>query len=642
MAGISKSFFKAEPGQLVESDGELFKITHLMSISSVLAVNIKTNESVRLHVENLVPISPTEVTEKKYEERLHPDLALFSDDEWAEAQRRFQAIKPLLQNPIRTREDAETIATKHKIHPATLYKWLKLYQDAGHVSSLVPTKRGRKTGTKLLASEQEKIIESAIEDIYLSKQRHKPQDVIEEVLRRSRLAKIPPPHPNTVRNRLAVLSPANTLRRRGFKEAARNKYAPILGQFPGADYPFSVVQIDHTEADIILVDEAHRKPIGRPWLTLAIDVYSRMIAGIYITFEKPSATSVGMCLAQAICPKREYLAEVEVGGEWSVWGVMGTVHTDNAKEFRGTVLERACEEYFIDLQWRPVMLPHFGGHVERLMGTMANEIRKLPGTTFSNPTQRKGYDSEGMSALTIKEFERHIVEFIVNVYHQRVHSQIGMSPKQKWELGVLGDANSSGTGVMPIPADPLRIRLDFMPFFERSVQQYGIQIDGISYYDKVLDPYINAADPDNPKAKRSFLIRRDPRDISKVYFLDPVDQRYVPLPYRNIGYPAMSAWELREVQQTLKTQGMRNVDEHMIFEALDRMRVRIEEAKQKTKAARRQQTRIPLPKLPVVVFSKIHSPADKSMNQNERNFGMAEDDPFAQPIKPFDEISIIR
>ncbi|WP_281241897.1 hypothetical protein [Celeribacter baekdonensis] len=36
--------------------------------------------------------------------------------------------------------------------------------------------------------------------------------------------------------------------------------------------PLEVVQIDHTLADIILVDQVERKPLARPWVTLAIDV----------------------------------------------------------------------------------------------------------------------------------------------------------------------------------------------------------------------------------------------------------------------------------------------------------------------------------------------------------------------------------
>lgn len=639
MAGISKAFLKAEPGQLVQSEGRICKISHLISVDSVLAVNIKTNETVRLHVDALKAFDGMETNAANLKVDGYRDLALYSEDEWAEAQRRFQAIKPLLDNPIRTRADAEALASKKNIHVATLYKWLQTYQKAGHVSALVPTKRGKKTGTTHLSVEQEKIIESAIDDLYLNKQRHTAQDVVEEVQRRSRLAKIAAPHPNTIRNRIALVNPRSKLHRRGFESEARDQYAPHRGKFPGADFPLAVVQIDHTEADIILVDEEYRKPIGKPWLTLAIDVYSRMVVGIYITFEKPSAASVGMCISCAMCPKREYLAELGVSGEWPVWGVMNIIHADNAKEFRGAVLERGCEEYKMDLQWRPVKLPHYGGHIERLMGTMANEIRKMPGTTFSNPTQRKGYNSENNAAYTIKEFEAHIVDFIVNIYHQRKHSELGMPPKSQWALGVLGDEHTAGTGVMPVPEDPLRIRLDFMPFFERSVQQYGIQIDNICYYDSVLDPYICAPDSDNPKAKRTFLARRDPRDISRVYFFDAIDNRYIPLHYRNIGHPAMSAWELKEIQKILTEQGKRDIDENMIFEALGRLRARIEDAKQKSKSARRQATRIPKAPMPVTArksefetFSSATSDAQPQLD----------DDPFSQPITPFDDVSISR
>jgi putative transposase len=636
MSGISKAFFRAEPGQLVGYGGRRFRITHLLSVDSVLAVDLESHESQRLRVESITPLAPEVDTQSRAD--IERDLAQYSKEEWAEAQRRFAAIKPLLEDPLRTRAMAEKLAEKERVHTSTLYKWLKLYQAAGHVSALVPEKRGRKSGALLLRDEQEKVIGSAIEDVYLSKQRHNKQDVVDEVIRRCRLAKIDAPSANTVRSRIAALEPAQTLRRRGFRDVARNRYEAIQGAFPGANHPLAVVQIDHTEADVILVDEVHRQPIGRPWVTLAIDVYSRMVAGIYVTFEKPAAISVGMCLAQAICPKREYLAELGVGGEWPVWGAMSVVHSDNGKEFRGQMLKRACEEYGMDLQWRPVTLPHFGGHIERLMGTMANQLRKLPGATFSNPQQRRGYDSEAMAALTLKEFENHLVDFIVNVYHQRVHSELGMSPKTKWSLGVLGDANSTGTGMFPIPEDPLRIHLDFMPFFHRSVQQYGIQIDNISYYDPVLDPYVSAMDPDNAKAKREFLIRRDPRDISKVYFLDPKDGRYTPLPYRNIGYPAMSAWELREVQARLKAEGRRGVDENLIFEALERMRSKVAEAKQKSKAARRQATRNP-------AAAKHHVPkpaASPHVSQLSAPASTIEPDPFDEPIRPFDEVSLVR
>lgn len=633
MVGISQSFLSITPGTQVLHGGRKYRITHVISIDSVLAVDVLTQEKKRLRIETLMPCmdetNPSPVVR---------DVTEFSAEEWQEAQRRFESIKPLLDDPIRTRATADALALQAGVHATTLYKWLRDYQNAGHVSALVPVKRGRKSGTRLLDGAQESVIDSVIEDLYLSKQRHTPQDVIDEVQRRCRLAKIVAPHGNTVRNRIKALEQRTVLRRRGRKDLARNLYDAIQGEFPGATHPYAVVQIDHTPANIILVDEVYRKPIGKPWLTLAIDVYSRMIAALYITFEHPSATSVGICLANAICPKREYLAELGVSGEWPVWGVMDVVHSDNGKEFRGKVLRRACENYGIDLQWRPVMLPHMGGHVERLMGVAANEIRKLPGTTFSNPSQRKGYDSESTAALTLKEFERHLVDFIVNVYHQRVHSGINMSPKRKWELGVIGDDTKSGTGILPIPEDPGRIRLDFMPYFERSVQTYGIQVDNIRYYDPVLEPYINAMDPGNPKAKREFLVRRDPRDISKIYFLDPSDNRYSAIPYRNIAFPAMSAWELNEITSKLKEEGRKDVDEDLIFEALNRMRANIEASKAKTKAARRKSVRTP----PLKPKLSIQTSADNYIATPQVSESQFVDDPFAMDIQPFDEVSLSR
>ena len=51
-------------------------------------------------------------------------------------------------------------------------------------------------------------------------------------------------------------------------------------------------------------------------------------------------------------------------------------------------MKMACKEYGIDLEWRPVATPHYGAHIERLLGTLNDEIHSAPDTTFSNPRQR--------------------------------------------------------------------------------------------------------------------------------------------------------------------------------------------------------------------------------------------------------------
>ena len=146
----------------------------------------------------------------------------------------------------------------------------------------------------------------------------------------------------------------------------------------------AVAQIDHTPMDVIVVDEEHRQPIQRPSLTVVIDVYSRMVLGFSIYLEKPSAFTVGMAIAHAILPKENWLAGVGVQAEWPCWGKMRTIHCDNAKEFRGTVIGRACQDHDITIEHRPPREPRYGGHIERGFGTWLARARRLKGTTFSN------------------------------------------------------------------------------------------------------------------------------------------------------------------------------------------------------------------------------------------------------------------
>jgi hypothetical protein len=112
--------------------------------------------------------------------------------------------------------------------------------------------------------------------------------------------------------------------------------SPVL-----TNYPLAVAQIDHTPMDVIVVDEEHRQPIQRPSPTVVIDVFSRMVMGFAIYLEKPSAFSAEIATAHAVLPKEDWLACAGVQAEWPCWGKMRTIHCDNAKEFRGTVIGRS-------------------------------------------------------------------------------------------------------------------------------------------------------------------------------------------------------------------------------------------------------------------------------------------------------------
>ncbi|EPL8914395.1 Mu transposase C-terminal domain-containing protein [Citrobacter freundii] len=566
------------PGKAVAFKDHPYRIVEVLSLTEVQLVDETTRETLT------APVSELAVPEKTGQ--IRPDISTVDEGSWALARSRLAILKPLLNRPARTRAEVAVVAAEHSLHVNTLYVWLRAYEGSGLLSSLLPKGRCDK-GQGRINEAVEELIREAIAAVYLTRQRKSQRKVCEEVRRRCLEAGEPPPHDNTVRNRIRALSGELVAARRLGRKTADLDFRPHEGQFPGADWPLSVVQIDHTKIDIILVDDHYRRPVGRPWITLAFDVFSRVVTGFYVSFDPPGAMSVGLCLVHAFLSKERWLSGHDVRSGWPVWGLPAKIHADNAKEFRGEMLQRACEEYDIDLEWRPVKRPQFGAHIERALGTFSKEIHELPGTTFSNTRERGDYDSEGKASLTLSEFETWLATYIVDVYHQKIHSSLGASPMAVYQKGIFGDDDNPGCGLPAKVADEDRLRLDLMPFELRTVQDYGVVIDEIHYYHDVLRRWINAPDPAESRRKRKFMFRRDPRDISVIWFYDPELQSYYSIPYRDTSHPAISIWELREARKSAQAQGGGEINERAIFDAYERMREIEQKAVEKTKSARR-------------------------------------------------------
>ncbi len=118
---------------------------------------------------------------------------------------------------------------------------------------------------------------------YLNKQKRSIKKTADEIKRTFANAQIKPPHNNTIRNRILAVSEKQRDKERFGAKIASEKHDAFPGHFPGADWPLAVVQIDHTKFDIMLVDDIHRLCIGRPWVTPAIDVFSRMVVGLRLS-----------------------------------------------------------------------------------------------------------------------------------------------------------------------------------------------------------------------------------------------------------------------------------------------------------------------------------------------------------------------
>lgn len=624
-----------EPKQFVRYSGQKYKITHLIDVDKILAKNCETGKSETLLVKDLQPFNITEEPEIPTEQ---VELSLISEKDWAEAHRRYEIIFPLVKNNYRrTEKEVELRAKQFGLHRVTLYRWIKMFEETGEVSSLLPNKSGSPSGKSKLDAEVDEIIKTTIENFYLKKQRRSVSSTHKEIKRLCCAANLPAPTEKTIRRRINKINERKQTANRYSEKRARENFEPIRGEFPHADYPLAVIQIDHTELDIIVVDETYRQPLGRPWITLAIDVFSRLVFGFYISLDSPSNLSVGLCLTHGILPKETWLEKIGVEGNWASWGFPKTIHADNAGEFRGNMLRRACEKYGITLEWRPIGKPHYGAHIERLLGTFATEIHELPGTTFSNTQERKDYDSEKEAVMTIRELERWLTTFIVGEYHERFHEGINTTPIAKWREGILGNDEMPGTGLPSRIIDGNNLRLDFLPAINRTVQQYGIQLNEIFYNHDILKRYVNVKDEKNPRLKKSFVFKRDPRDISEIYFYDPELKQYFTIPYRDTSRPAISLWEMKEIKNELKRQGKKKVNETMIFETRDKLREQEETATKITKSMRRKKDR----RLFHQVDKSFNKIKTSSLGENIANNNTIESPVKSKHIQPFDELEEI-
>ena len=148
-------------------------------------------------------------------------------------------------------------------------------------------------------------------------------------------------------------------------------------------------------------------------------------------------------------------------------------------------------------------------------------------------------------------------------YHGQVHETLGRTP-----AGVWAD-KAAGAG------PPVTV-----------TSETGFVIDLVQYYRDALKPWI---------ARREqlgrFVLRRDPRDISRIWALDPDGDGYLEVPYRTLSRPPVSAWEQQAAVARLRELGRAEVDENALFAMVEQMRQVTDAAAATTRRARRDRER---------------------------------------------------
>lgn len=192
------------------------------------------------------------------------------------------------------------------------------------------------------------------------------------------------------------------------------------------------------------------------------------------------------------------------------------LHVDNAAEFKSEALRRGCEQHGIRLRYRPPGQPHFGGVIERVIGTMMQMVHELPGTTVSSTADRGSYDSGAKAVLTLGELQRWLA-LAVACYHGEVHETLSRTPAAVWAEKV------AESGPSATVTSQTAFLVDFLPVIRRTLTRTGFR-----------------SAPSSTTATRSsrgshavsswagrFILRRDPRDISRVWALDPDGDAYL-------------------------------------------------------------------------------------------------------------------
>jgi putative transposase len=360
-----------------------------------------------------------------------------------------EALEPLIRDIARAINDPQPPTS------TTLWRWHKQYEKSGEdIRVLVPAYKARGTASdndgRRISNDLEicqavdKLIEEVIREQYLQLTRPTVQQTYEIVV--ARIAqenkfrnednKLPTPHRNTLYRIVNKLDPYEKDKARYGKRIADLRHK-VNQQGVRPTRPLERVEIDDTKLDLFVIDEKTNLPIGRPWLFVAICVFTKIILGYYLSFQKPSYLSVMQCLLHSIRPKT-YVKELypEIVHSWDAYGLPEVIVVDNAKQYYSASFDEACLQLGIITQYAPVKTPYYKPSIERMFGTLNTRLlHQLPGTTFSNISEKWDYDPKKHALISMSNLNRVIHNWIVDVYHRSHHRGIDDVPARRWEIG---------------------------------------------------------------------------------------------------------------------------------------------------------------------------------------------------------------
>lgn len=191
------------------------------------------------------------------------------------------------------------------------------------------------------------------------------------------------------------------------------------------DRPFEIAHIDHTELDLQFVGARRGEKLGKAWLTLIIDAYTRMVLAWILSFDSPSYRSCMAVIRE--CVRRH-------------GRVPRYIVVDKGAEFESVYFECLLARVESHKKTRPGSKPRFGSILERFFG-ISNEafVHNLRGNNraLQKPRQMSAsHDPRELAVWTLPDFKEAFDGFVDKVYSQLEHPALGMSPKEAMAVGI--------------------------------------------------------------------------------------------------------------------------------------------------------------------------------------------------------------
>ncbi|MCT4507733.1 MAG: transposase family protein [Tepidibacter sp.] len=317
----------------------------------------------------------------------------------------------------------------------------------------------------------------------------------------------------------------NTEKDISFRESSKEfnlKHRPILSNSTiETNGPGTRFQIDATIADIYLVSSLNRnRIIGRPIVYAIIDVYSRLVTGIYVGLEGPSWLGAMMALDNMIADKIEFCKKygIEINNEqWPSHHLPEIIIADRG-EFEGYSVENLINNLNIKIENTSPYRGDLKGIVERSFRTTNEKIKhKTPGAIQKEYRERGDRDYRLDATLTLEEFTQIYIKMILHNNHkikvnhptdkEMISEELTPTPINLWNWGI---KNKKGR-LRVIDRDIMR--LNILPKARASVSRAGLRFKKLYYSSqKALEEQWFV------KSKHRWLeVVYDPRNIDKIY-----------------------------------------------------------------------------------------------------------------------------